>query len=330
MDECSILTDDSVFEDVFIPERLIGREGHVKEIARSLASAKSGKPLANVFIHGPPGVGKTLVCKWILRQHFPTAHAYVNCWSKRTTHKVMEEILLQLGMIVHGRESASDLIKMFEKSGRRVIVCLDEADQLKDHGILYVLARNNSGMVLISNCTGILAEIDGRIKSSLCMNEVEFKPYRRDEILSILKERVSFGFQPSSISDSILSLVSSICNGDARVGLQILRMAAKEAESKGLGTVTTEQVKSAAKFARKYRLSYLLGKLNTHQRAIYEILKRTRVMNSGRLFEEYCKSVSEPVVDRAYRNYMERMEELGLVSSEGSGRWKRFEIALSN
>lgn len=327
MDESGILLDESVFDDVFIPERLIGREGHVKEIARSLGPAKSGKQITNLFVHGPPGVGKTLVCKRILKEHFPDRHAYVNCWSKRTTHKVLEEILLQLGMVVHGRESASELVKKFERLGKKVIVCLDEADQLKDYGILYVLARSNSGIVMISNCTGILADVDGRIRSSLCINELEFKPYTRDEILSILKERASFGFRPSSISENILSIVSHICNGDARIGLQILRMAAKEAESKGLNTIATDHVRNAARFASKYRLSYLLSKLNEHQKAIYEILKQNGRMDSGKLFEEYSKQISKPVVDRAYRNYMERMEEMGLVKATGSGRWKRYEIA---
>ncbi|MEP0825302.1 MAG: AAA family ATPase [Nitrososphaera sp.] len=327
MDESGILLDESVFDDVFIPERLIGREEHVREIARSLGPAKSGRQITNLFVHGPPGVGKTLVCRRILKEHFADRHAYVNCWSKRTTHKVLEEILLQLGMVVHGRESASELVKKFERMGKKVIVCLDEADQLKDHGILYVLARNNSGIVMISNCTGILADVDGRIRSSLCMNELEFKPYTRDEILSILKERASFGFRPSSISENTLSTVSHICNGDARIGLQILRTAAKEAESKGLNAITIEHIKNAARFARKYRLSYLLSKLNEHQKAIYEILKQNGQMDSGKLFEEYCKRISEPVVDRAYRNYMERMEEMGLVKATGSGRWKRYEIA---
>ncbi len=68
--------------------------------------------------------------------------------------------------------------------------------------------------------------------------------------------------------------------------------------------------------------------MNQHQRVIYEILKKNVRMASGKLYEEYSKVVSEPVVDRAYRNYMKRMVELGLVKVEGSGRWKIFEIVV--
>ena len=49
-------------------------------------------------------------------------------------------------------------------------------------------------------------------------------------------------------------------------------------------------------------------------------------MNSGKLFDEYKKASKENIVDRSYRNYMQKMEELGLVRESGSGRWKKYEI----
>lgn len=68
------------------------------------------------------------------------------------------------------------------------------------------------------------------------------------------------------------------------------------------------------------------GRNVLHQRAVYAILKKARSMKSGDLYTEYFRSVKKPVVDRAYRKHMERMEELGLVRSSGSGRWKRYEV----
>lgn len=143
---------------------------------------------------------------------------------------------------------------------------MDEFDHLKDTDILYDLTKSSSGLVLISNQSYSLAEIDGRIKSRLFLEETEFKPYNREEILEILKDRVNFGFRPGTINDSLLTIVSGLCNGDARIGLQTLRVAANEAELKGLNMITIEEIKSAAKCTRKYRLSYLTGKLNEHQR----------------------------------------------------------------
>jgi len=321
-----IVLDEEMFDEAYIPERLLCREGQIKEMAKCLKPAKDGKSIINLFIFGSPGVGKTMLCRWMLNEHFPKKSVYVNCWSKRTSHKVMEEILLQSGIIVHGQEPTSDLIKKFERSAKKTIVCLDEIDQLDEPDILYVLARKPCDMILISNDGFALSDLDYRIKSSLLLNDIEFKPYSDGEILQILKERVLRSFRPDSITDDLLSIVSRICNGDARIGLQTLRYAAKEAESKGLDRVTIEEIKSAMRYARKYRLSYLLRKLNEDQRIIYEILKKNGKIESGRLFEEYRKSVKEMVTDRSYRNYMKRMVELGLIKVEGSGRWKIFEI----
>jgi hypothetical protein len=44
------------------------------------------------------------------------------------------------------------------------------------------------------------------------------------------------------------------------------------------------------------------------------------------LYREYCRAVANPVVDRAYRNYMIEMVKLGLVKAKGKGRWKIYEV----
>lgn len=322
------MLDAGLFDEAFIPERLVSREWQIKEIHRSLKSSKTGRPVKNLFVFGPPGVGKTIVTKWILKEHFAENSVYVNCWNNRTSHKIMEEILRQIGFMVHGRESTSELIKKFEKSKKKIIVCLDESDHMKDNDILYVLARNLCGLIMISNQEFPMSDMDSRIKSSLLMDEIEFRPYNREEILEILKDRVNSGFRPGTINSNLLTMVAGLCNGDARIGLQTLRVAASEAEMKDQNMITMEEIKVAARCTRKYRLSYLLGKLNEHERTIYEILKQKKIMSSGDLFEEYRKSTKHAMVDRSYRNYMHRMEELGLVRESGSGRWKKYEIVI--
>jgi len=323
-----ILVDESVFDETFVPEKLIGRKGQIEEIARCLKPAKVGKSIKNLYIYGLPGAGKSIVTKWILKEHFGKISVYVNCWRNTTSHKIVAEIMSQLGYVVHGKESTSELLKRLTKSGRKLIICLDESDHIKETDILYDLARNSYGMILISNHAFSLSKIDRRIKSGLFLQEVEFKPYNREEILEILKERVSFGLRPYSISERLLSIISNISNGDARVGLQTLKIAAKDAESKDLKTVTIEEVKVAAKCARKYRLSYLLGKLNDHQKVIYEILKKAGKMSSGQLFEEYKKTSKQSLIDRSYRNYMRNMEHIGLVRELGNRRWRKYEIVI--
>jgi repressor of nif and glnA expression len=46
------------------------------------------------------------------------------------------------------------------------------------------------------------------------------------------------------------------------------------------------------------------------------------------LFEKYRKSAGQTIVQRSYRNYMHKMEELGLVREHGTGRWKKYEVVV--
>ncbi|MGQ9469903.1 MAG: Cdc6/Cdc18 family protein [Nitrososphaerales archaeon] len=324
----AIIYNELPLTEAFIPTRLFHREGQLKELERCLKPALRNKTIENAFLVGPSGTGKTTLAKWILESYFKEISCYVNCWKYRSTHDVLCEILRGLGLIVHGREYTSDLVTRLENLAKkkRLIICLDEVDQLNDFDVLCTLARNEFGLILASTHYHALMNLPSRIKSSLALTEIEFPSYKPDELFDILKDRVEFSFKPNSLKDELIKIVSVMAEGDARVGLEILRRAGKKAEDKNLRKVTIEEIKQAAKEAKRFKASYFTSKLNEHQKIIYEILGRKKRMLLGELYREYCKLVKNPVVDRAYRNYMKRMVELGLVKVEGFGRWKIYEI----
>lgn len=314
--------------EAFIPTRLLHREGQLRELERCLKPALRKRSVENVFLVGPSGTGKTTVVTWILKSYFKEISAYVNCWKYRSTRDVLSEILRCLGFIIHGREYTSELITKLEDllKKKKIVVCLDEVDQLKESNVLYTLARNGCGLILASTHSHALMHLPSRIRSSLVLTEIEFPAYKPDELFDILKERVEFSFRKGSLKDELIRIACVAAGGDARVGLEILRRAGKKAEDKGLKHVTIEEIKQAVKEARKTKASYVFSKLNEHQKIIYEILEKKRRMPSGLLYKEYCRLVSKPVVARAYRNYMKEMVALGIVKSDGFGRWKNYEI----
>jgi len=328
VNEDSIIYNELPLTEAFIPTRLLHREGQLRELERCLKPALRNKTIENVFLVGPSGTGKTTLAKWILESYFKEISCYINCWKYRSTHEVLKEILLNFQIPVHGRESTGELVNRLEKliKKKKIIVCLDEVDQLNDFDVLYTLARNGFGLILASTHYHTLVNLPSRIKSSLALTEIEFPAYKPDELFDILKDRVQFSFKPNSIEDELVKIVSVTAEGDARVGLEILRRAGKKAEDKNLKRVTIEEIKQAVIEARRLKSSYSASKLNEQQKIIYEILGKKKRMPSGLLYREYCRLTKNPVVNRAYRNYIKRMVELGLVKAEGFGRWKSYEV----
>lgn len=323
-----ILTNEGTLDEVFVPTRILHREDQLRELERCLKPALHNKSIQNVFLVGVPGTGKTAIARWVLENYFKEASAYVNCWKCRTTHQVLKEILLSIQIPVHGREPTADLINKLGKliGKRKIIVCLDEVDRLRKFDVLYMLPRSNCGLLLISTYCHALINLANRIKSSLVLTKIEFPTYNVDELYDILEDRAKFAFRSGTLKDELIKIASVAARGDVRAGLEILRKAGKKAEVRGLNKITVHEIKEAIAEASRLQKFYPLHRLNEHQMIIYGILGKKKRTLSGLLYREYCKLVAKPVVKRAYRNYMRKMVELGLVKSEGFGRWKNYEI----
>jgi cell division control protein 6 len=327
-DDTPIIINEEALTEAFVPTRLLHREGQIRELERCLKPALKNRSIENIFLMGTSGTGKTTITKWILENYFKEISAYVNCWKYRTTHEVLKEILLALQIPVHGREPTGELTKSLEKilKKRKTIVCLDEVDRLDDFDLLYLLARSGYGLILISTRCHVLAGLTSRIKSGLALTEIEFPPYKTDELYEIIRDRVEFAFRPGSLKNEFIKLASLAAQGDARTGLEIVRKAGKKAEARYLNEVTMRELEETINETNKLKMIYPVDKLNEHQKTIYDILEKKRKLSSGLLYNEYCALMKSPVVDRAYRNYMRRMVNLGLIRSEGKGRWKSYEI----
>jgi cell division control protein 6 len=329
-DDAPIIVNEDALTEAFVPTRLLHREGQVGELERCLKPALKNRSIENIFLMGTSGTGKTSIAKWILENYFKEISAYVNCWKYRTTHEVLKEILLELQIPVHGREPTGELTKSLEKivKKRRVIVCLDEVDRLDDFDLLYLLARSGYGLIFISTRCHVLASLTTRIRSSLALTEIEFPSYKTDELYDIIRDRVEYAFRPGSLKNEFIKLASLAAQGDARTGLEIVRKAGKKAEARYLDEVTMREIEETINETNKMKMVFPVDKLNEHQKAIYDILEKKRKLSSGLLYNEYSTIMKSPVVDRAYRNYMRRMVNLGLIKAEGKGRWKTYEIVM--
>ncbi len=324
-----LIVDENVLADFFVPEKVLHREEQINGLKNRLSPVLKNRSVENIFLTGTSGSGKTAIVKHVLKSHFKENSAYINCWKHRTTHEVLTEILLSLQIPVHGREPTGDLAKTFEKllQKKKIIVCLDEVDKLNDFDVLYLLARNGCGLILVSTRCHSLSSLNARIKNSLALTEIEFPPYGVDELYNIMKDRIKFAFRTGALKNELVRMASLAAQGDARTAIEIVRKAGKKAEVQGLNEISMKELRDAIDDTNRFTAMHPLNRLNQHQKVLYDILEKKRKLPSGMLYSEYSTITPDPVVDRAYRKYMNKMVNLGLVRTEGKGRWKTYEIS---
>lgn len=329
-DESKIFKKENILSFEYLPEELPHRETQIKQLADNLLPASTGRKPQNTFIHGGPGIGKTAVSKFVFREfenYSGIKTIYLNCWDFNTTISILSEITIKLGMIVGRRgwgkdEILSKLIEVLKKSKKSLVVCLDEVDQLarKDPDVLYDLSRINQyvnnpvGLVLISNDPFIFSSIEPRIRSSLSIEEIEFKPYSMGEMKDILQRRADNAFQ--SIESGVITLAANhaVSKGsDVRSGLECLLKAGRVAEQENAEKVKVEHIKKILKDAVKAKPEIVKKNINEIERTILTILEENNELPFGELYKKYCERTEKPVTEKPFLNYVKHLDELKLI-----------------
>ena len=125
--ETKIVVNAEILSPSFVPDVLVRRE---KELALVSAQARDG---VSVFIHGPPGSGKTALLKRVCIESSSMARRvfYLDCSLYQTVNAILREILTD--RLVFSR-SNYDLLKKLQEQTRqaRATVCLDHFDRVRE------------------------------------------------------------------------------------------------------------------------------------------------------------------------------------------------------
>jgi cell division control protein 6 len=327
--ESKIFKNEEVLMPEYLPEILPHRENQIKILAENLLATSKGRR-ENTFIFGPPGIGKTATVKYVFREfenYSGLKTVYINCWEYGTATAVLSHIALSLGMFVqrHGwskDEIITRLVEGLKKWGKGVVVCLDEVDQLifKDSSVLYDLIRidqyvkNPPTLIFVSNNPHVFAKVEPRIRSSLSIEEIEFKPYTLQEMKDILEERAKHAF--TAVEKGVVLLAANRAvqmGGDVRVGLDCLLKAGRLAEKENAELVKVEHVKRVLKDVEPVKPKILREKISEHEKILLDILEKEKSIPSGDLYRKYCEVCPEPISDRAFRDLLRHLQELKLV-----------------
>jgi cell division control protein 6 len=203
-------------------------------------------------------------------------------------------------------------------------VVLDEADRVSTGeatSALYELSRASEnhgaffGLILVSNVPDLAAGLDSRIRSSLRLEKVEFKKYLPSQLKDILAARAKDAFLPNAASDEIIGLCAAFgakAGGDARVALEALWHAGRNAEKRGAKVVEEADVRASYGGSGEWKKNQRLTGVSKPEGIVLDLLAKHGEMTSGELYEKYIAINGES--ERQIRNYVNTLENRKLVS----------------
>ena len=292
----------------------------------------------------------------------PFVSSYVNCKMfnsrYRVIQKITKDILPSLDSMGFGLAMLYEkMMGEVETSGRRLIVVLDEVDTVKDlDDLLYTLTRSNDelkqgsvSIIGISNKLSFKEQLGQRSRSSLCENEMVFAPYTPHQMQAIISQRAKMGFKPRVVDDSAINLAAAITGqdiGDARYALKLLQKAGEIADEKGISKITDKEVEEARRSVETDVAFEAISTLPDHQQLVLLAIanltidkgKNTRLTSgsgedeessliSGEVYEEYSRVSRQFRKPRRsarwYREYLNDLELLGLITTTESGAGQR-------
>ena len=312
-----IINDPQALSENYIPEKILNRENELSQISNSLG-------LVNSFVYGTSGSGKTLLVKKVIDNFNSSNKAkviYIDCSLYQTTNAILHEILISLNSVVVSK-SNYELTKRLQAKLRhvegRIIICLDHFEHLKEIETVDKILSLSLDLIIIAESKEAYRKLSQRAKASIT-NIIEIKPYTKDQVFQILKERAREALQDYTYSDETLEKIAEASHGDSTLALNLLKSLALKAENEGKESMDEVQFEYEADCPEDRNLS-------VDQKVIMKILKEWKSLPAGRLYDFYCEEARYPKSKRAFRNYMQDLCLKGLVKNIGEKRGRVYEL----
>mgnify|MGYP000951228718 CR=1 FL=1 len=348
----TLFRDPEVFEIDYVPEQFNHRDAQIRELAFQVKPGMRGARPLNTICRGLPGTGKTTSVKRVFAEIEEATKklvpVYINCQIDNTRFAIFSQIYRRVTghppppSGTSFKQVFDAIAKVLQREEQVLLVALDDANYLlyenEINQVLYPLLRSHeaypgvrTGVVAIVSDMSVTLqnEVDARVASVFRPTEIYFPPYSEEEVHGILEERVLQGLYPNVLRPDMLDLVveQAMRSGDLRVGIDLLKRAALNAEREARRSVEREDVCKAYEVSRYLHLAFSLRALKAEER---EVLARIadmsarddKEMNAGDVY----RFIKEEVGGVSYTKFYEIIQKfdsmrlLNLHYRQGRGR----------
>lgn len=298
-----VLQNVSFLRSTYVPETLVARNQQIEIVANCLDEILSQGDVANLYIWGDTGVGKSITIKHVLKILMDGLKAdgedilidpvMLNCTIKNTEYLACIDILQKLTGVsiklgLKFTDYLNDLWAVIEKKASEhkfyaLVIIFDEVDHFIDpNNIFYqltralpdgVIQRNNVsiGIIAASNKKDFLSTLDPSVFSSATFSFSDFPDYNEKEVFEILDQRRQ-AFAEGTVSDEVLEYcatkVANKYHGDARLAIKILYEAGKIANKNNAKSLTCKFIDMGEKFVNDKATTEMLQKISLHDKLL--------------------------------------------------------------
>ncbi len=354
----SVFKDHAVLDFDYVPDKLPHRDSQMQRLFTLFGPIVDSNISQNAFLTGPTGTGKTVLSKRFCLEFQDHArsegmnlrYVHVNCRKNNTENAVMLRVLNEFQPRFPDRgfsisEMLDILRKSVEKEKAHLIVVLDEIDVLlkktKSSDIIYHFTRFNDetigarkvlSLVLISQ-EDIFRLLDlPSISTFKRGNIIRLNKYNRDELLTIVEQRMELAFHSDAVDLGVSQLISDIASewGDARYAIELLEMGGNLADEQREQIITPEHVR-AAKAETYSTMVSVEGKLTDLDKnrklilmAIARSLKKETYATTGDVEKRYAVICEEYEAKKLghtqFWKYIKDLDAQGIIEAKKSSK----------
>ncbi|WP_440952495.1 Cdc6/Cdc18 family protein [Methanococcoides sp. FTZ1] len=329
----------------YLPDRLVGREKQVTELASLMRPVLHHGEPANVLISGIKGTGKTTIVKFVLKQlsanieinGLNVVPVFINCRKISTTSKIILEILNKVSPETEVPRTGLSMGKYYRALWRSlnekrttIIVVFDEIEALKDKNILYELnhaGENMSieedifiGIIGISDDIFFYPKAENTVLSALQYRNIVFPPYSKKEVEQILNDRCKIAFVEDVVEGGVVPLCAELSGAEHDCGraLTLLEIAGDITDISNEEKITEKHVLLANEEMGEKELLTSLENLPINSKLV--------LLSIIRLSGELNDKVTTGQIEMLYRKFCEQVGTNPLGRTSVSGIVSEFDM----